>query len=135
MSFKNPIHESIFNTIIKPTLEKRKLSVQGRIMSMEKQDYAEVYWREPSSGTEMISKNVPLPHVGGGLFSEEMQPGDYVVLEFRNGNYKHPFISAVHGVEGMDIQTSSRNQSAEPGEGEEDAAENGTEIPESESLE
>lgn len=121
MSAGNPIHKSIFENIMKPEFEKRKLSVQGRIMEVDG-EYAAIYWREPGSGTEMESENVPLPIIGDGLFSEGVNPGDFVMLEFRNGNYQYPFVSAVHGADGMDIKTTPINS---------DVAENGTDIPDS----
>lgn len=97
MSHKNPIHEAIYKNVVRPAISNRKLSVEGSIMDV---DYfnqtVRVYWRDPDSGAERESANVPMPVNGDGVFKQTIEIGDRVTLAFKNGNHDSPYISIVH---------------------------------------
>lgn len=97
MHHKNPIHEAVYNNVVKPAMNARKMSVEGSVMRVNYFDQtARVYWRDPDSGTERESENVPLPVDGDGIFKDSVEEGDRVTLAFKNGNHFNPYITIVH---------------------------------------
>jgi hypothetical protein len=97
MSHKNPIHEAIYKNVLQPALSLRKQSVEGSIMHVDYQNQkVRVYWRDPDSGAERESANVPMPVDGNGVYKQALEEGDRVTLNFKNGNHDNPYISIVH---------------------------------------
>ncbi|MDK2600689.1 hypothetical protein QO179_24655 [Bacillus stercoris] len=97
MPFKNPIHEKIYEQVVRPTLSNRKLSVEGYVQQVDYYNQTlRVYWRDPDSGTERESANVPIPQDGDGVYKQAIEEGDHVTLSFRNGNHDSPFVSIIH---------------------------------------
>ena len=96
MSHKNPIHEAV-HKIMKPVIANRKMSVEGSIMALNYYEQtARVYWRDPDSGAERETDNVPLPVDGNGVYKQSVKIGDRVTMAFRNGNHGNPYITIVH---------------------------------------
>jgi len=97
MPHKNPIHEAIERNVVRPALEKRKQAVEGSIMAVHYESQtARVYWRDPNSGREQESENVPLPADGNGLYRTTVEVGDRVTLAFRNGHLGNPYITNIY---------------------------------------
>lgn len=96
MSHKNPIHE-VITKIVQPMFDNRKQSVQGSVMAVDYyKQTARIYWRDPDSGAERESANVPIPIDGDGVFRQVLEMGDRVTLAFKNGNHVNPYITIVH---------------------------------------
>jgi hypothetical protein len=97
MSHKNPVHEAIYRSVVKPAMSNRKMSVEGSIMHVDYySNTARVYWRDPDSSAERESLNVPLPVDGDGVYKQAVEAGDLVTLAFKNGNHNNPYITIVH---------------------------------------
>lgn len=73
------------------------MSVEGSIMAVDYYNHnVRVYWRDPDSGAERESANVPMPVDGEGIYKQTLEEGDLVTLSFKNGNHDNPYISIVH---------------------------------------
>lgn len=97
MSHKNPVHAAILKNVVKPAMAARKQSVEGSIQYVDYYNQTvRVYWRDPDSGTERESADVPIPQDGDGIFRQSIEEGDHVTLAFRNGNHDNPYITVVH---------------------------------------
>jgi hypothetical protein len=73
------------------------MSVEGSIMHVDYHNQTvRVYWRDPDSGAERESANVPMPVDGNGVYKQALEIGDLVTLNFRSGNHDSPYISIVH---------------------------------------
>lgn len=98
MIHKNPALEAIKRNLLNPELSNRKMSVEGSIMQVDYYNQTvRVYWRDPDSGTERESTDVPIPQDGDGVFRQSLEVGDRVTLSFKNGNHTSPYITIVHG--------------------------------------
>lgn len=96
MAYKNPIHEALYRAVVRPEMNKRKQSIEGSVQQVNYYEQtARIYWRDPDSGAERESANVPMPLTGDGVFNKTMEAGDRVTLNFRNGNHASPYIAMV----------------------------------------
>ena len=97
MKHLNPIHAAIYKNVVQPAMNTRKMSVEGSVMRVNYYDNtARIYWRDPDSGAERESENVPLPVDGDGVYKKAVEEGDRVTLSFKNGNHQNPYITIVH---------------------------------------
>jgi hypothetical protein len=97
MKHKNPVHEAIYRTVVKPAMTSRKMSIEGSIMRVNYyNNTARIYWRDPDSGAVRESENVPLPVDGDGVYKQTVEAGDRVTLAFRSGNHDNPYVTIVH---------------------------------------
>lgn len=92
----NPIHDSI-KRIMRPMINERKMSIEGTVQHVNYyNNTVRVYWKDPNSGVERESANVPMPIDGNGIFRQSLEQGDYVTLAFKNGDHMDPYITIVH---------------------------------------
>lgn len=96
MSHHNPVHAALMKAM-RPELNRKKSSVEGSVMRVNYyKNTARIYWRDPESGAERESENVPLPVDGDGVFHQALEDGDHVTMSFRHGNHMNPYITSVH---------------------------------------
>lgn len=97
MQHKNPVHAAIYKSVVKPAISNRKMDIEGSVQRVNYHDQTlRVYWRDPDSGAERETDNVPMPIDGNGVFRHSIEEGDRVSIAFRNGNHSNPYITMIH---------------------------------------
>lgn len=96
MAFSNPIHQALYDAVVKPALHKKKHNVEGSIQHVDYYDQtARIYWRDPESGAEREQADVPIPVSSDGIIGRSLEAGDRVMLSFKNGNQAKPQIIGI----------------------------------------
>jgi hypothetical protein len=92
---------------MKPVIDNRRMSVEATIQALNYyNNTARIWWKDPQSGSERESANVPLPVDGDGVFKQALEVGDTVTLDFKHGNIESPYVTAVHKkFNGVDYQS------------------------------
>lgn len=97
MNHLNPAQAAIYRSVVRPALNERKMTVEGVVMHVSYEEQTvRVYWKDPTSGTERESADVPMQQDGAGVFSQAIEAGDRVTLGFKNGSHQSPYVSVVH---------------------------------------
>lgn len=97
MKFQNPIHETLYKKVVKPSIDRKKFSVDGWVFRVSHEDQtAHIQWRDPHSGVERNQSGVPFPVDGDGVFRQSLEEGDCVKIDFRNGDIQSPYITTVY---------------------------------------
>lgn len=109
MNFNNPIHKSIYQKVVVPSMNMKAQDVEGTVIAC---DYfaqtVDVYWKNPVSLAERYVYGMALPKDGDGIFRQSVRNGDKVRIAFRNGHYSDPYISVVEKSQGNQISFEAR---------------------------
>lgn len=92
----NPIHQAIYNNVVKPALSNIAHDVEGTITSVDYyKQTAEVFYVDEHQRRQTIP-NLNLPKDADGLFRQSVYPGDKVRIAFKSGSHRNPYISMVY---------------------------------------
>jgi hypothetical protein len=91
----NPLHQIIYDHVVKPSLDKISRDTEGIITEV---DYAtqtvSVRWRDHNGGL-MKASDVPIPIDGNGVYRQSIKIGTRVRLAFAHGDHSYPYISLI----------------------------------------
>lgn len=97
MNFNSPIHDSIYQKVVLPSLNRLQGTVEGYVVQV---DYTaltcEVVYSDENNHTLRTMKRVPLPKDGDGVFTQSVKNGDRVTISFKNKSWESPYISTVY---------------------------------------
>lgn len=97
MNFNSQIHQSIYNKVVLPSLNKMQGTVEGYVIQV---DYTklvcEIVYSDENSHALRTMKNVSLPKDGDGVFTQSVKNGDRVTVSFKNKSKESPYISTIY---------------------------------------
>ena len=97
MKFQNPIHDALYKQVVKPAIDRKRMSVDAWVFDVDHVNQtAHVQWKDPQSNNERHHESVPFPVDGDGVFRQSLEEGDYVKLDFRNGKIEAPYITTIY---------------------------------------
>lgn len=108
MNFNSQIHQSIYNKVVLPSLNRLQGTVEGYVIQVDYTNLTcEVVYSDENAHTLLTMKNVALPKDGDGVFTQSVKNGDRVTIAFKNKSKESPYISTVYkGDHNTDAYTS-----------------------------
>jgi hypothetical protein len=92
----NPLHDIIYNSVVKPALDKISHEAEGIVTGVNYMaQTVDVRWRDHQGGL-FRAKGVPLPKDGDGLFRQAVEIGQRVKLGFQDSDHHQPFVSMIY---------------------------------------
>jgi len=97
MNLNNPIHQSIYQKVVVPSLNKIQGTVDGYVIQTDyKSLTCEVVYKTSNSPSWHTMKGVRLPKADDGVFTQSVSNGDKVTISFKNKSLDSPYISTVY---------------------------------------
>lgn len=98
MQFKNPIHKTIYDQIVQPSIKKSIINnAKGIIVGLDyEQKTVDIRWKEPDTGNHRLSKKISYLTTEAGLIQSTPRIGSEVIVGFYNGTYKDPYIIKIN---------------------------------------
>jgi len=97
MNFNSQIHQSIYNKVALPSLNRLQGTLEGYVLQVAYINLkCEVVYTDENSPTMRTMKNVSLPKDGDGVFTQSVKNGDKVTISFKNKSKESPYISTVY---------------------------------------
>lgn len=94
MNFANPLHQTIYEKVVKPALNARPDKVKGLVLEFYEEDKrCLVRFADPNTGSP-IELVAPI-QITGGINNPGPFAGEEVLIEFPGGNYTFPVITGV----------------------------------------
>jgi len=93
MKLTNPIHQAIYDSVVKPAMNSKTFEADGYVVGIDY--YAQVIdveWTESYSGKIGKAKRLNLPKENDGVFKQAPKIGDRVKVGFKNGNRAFPYV-------------------------------------------
>lgn len=92
----NPLHDIIYDKVVKPALNGITRECDGVITYVQyTEQTVDVLWRDHQGGT-ITSRNVSMPKDGDGVYRQSVKIGDRVKIGFVNGSHLAPYISTIY---------------------------------------
>lgn len=94
MNFTNPLHQAIYDRVVKPTLAQVPQKLRGTVLEFDdKYKRCKVQFRDPNTGS--VRESVAPVTIAGGINNPGPFPGEEVLIEFPGNNYTFPVITGV----------------------------------------
>lgn len=92
----NPLHELIYDKVVKPALDKISHEAEGVVTKVNYMaQTVDVRWRDHLR-VVYRAQSVPLPRDGDGVFRQSVEIGQRVKLGFQDGDHQNPFVSIIY---------------------------------------
>ncbi len=90
----NKVQQAIYESVVKPAMEKKLDEVVGRVVGVDYDKYlADVLVANPATGQEDVLEDVPITiDTEGGVSGAALREGHHVVVAFHGGEGSYPRI-------------------------------------------
>lgn len=94
MYFSNPLHESIYQKIVKPAMSQVTQKIRGTVIKFHaKEKRCIIEFGDPNTGS-LRRAYAPI-QIAGGVNNPGPFPGEEVLIDFPSNNYTSPVITGV----------------------------------------
>lgn len=96
MNFGNPVLQRIYDNVVRPTVNSLHHTTNGYIYGVDlASQTVDIVYKEPGGGNRQV-ENVPIPRQADGVFKQDIEIGDRVMIAFKGNDLGSPYIITIY---------------------------------------